>query len=104
VNPEKYWGNYSEWTQEIHEPFIYDATYIKLREVTLTWNLPVKFLEKIKLKGASISLTGRNLWTLYKKVPNIDPESAYTNGNGQGYELYSYPVRRSMGFDIKINI
>jgi hypothetical protein len=55
------------------------------------------------MKKASVSLYGRNLWLIYKKVPNIDPETFYTNGNGQGYELYSYPNKRSFGFSLNLN-
>ena len=104
VNPENYWDQFSSWTNEIHEPFVYDASFVKLREVTLTWNLPQKWITRIKLKRASLSLYGKNLWIIWKAVPNIDPESFFTNGNGQGYELYSYPNKRSYGISLSINI
>lgn len=100
VNPFDYWHQFADWTNEIHEPFIYDASFVKLREVTLSYNLPDKICKKIKMKHASVSLIGRNLWLIYSKVPNIDPESFHTNGNGQGYELYSYPTRRSFGLSL----
>ncbi len=104
VNPEKYWDQFSSWTNEIHEPFVYDASFVKLRELTLTYNLPQKWISKIKMKRASISVYGKNLWIIWKAVPNIDPESFFTNGNGQGYELYSYPNKRSYGISLTINI
>jgi TonB-linked SusC/RagA family outer membrane protein len=104
VNPELYWGQFSEWTNEIHEQFIYDASFVKLREVTLAYNFPAQISRKLHLKGLSVALTGRNLWLIYSGVPNIDPESAYSNGNGQGYEIYSWPTRRSVGMNIKINL
>jgi len=100
VNPFDYWHQFANWTNEIHEPFIYDASFIKLRELTLSYNLPDKITKKMKMRLASISLIGRNLWLIYSKVPNIDPESFHTNGNGQGYELYSYPTRRSFGLSL----
>jgi len=100
INPYDYWHQYAEWTKEIHEPFVYDASFIKLRELTLSYNLPEKLFKKLKMKLASVSLIGRNLWLIYSKVPNIDPESFHTNGNGQGYELYSYPSRRSFGISL----
>jgi hypothetical protein len=103
VNPELYWDQFSEWTNEIHEPFVYDASFVKLREMVLTYNLPLDFISKLKMKKASISLYARNLWIIYKAVPNIDPETFYTNGNGQGYELYSYPNKRSFGFSLNVN-
>jgi len=104
VNPEKYWDQFSDWTNEIHEPFVYDASFVKLREMSLTYKLPEKLISKIKLEKASVSLYGRNLWIIYKAVPNIDPETFHTNGNGQEYELYSYPNKRSFGISVSINI
>jgi len=103
VNPEKYWDQYSNWTNEIHEPFVYDASFVKLREVVLSYQLPEQWTRKVKMTSATVSLYGRNLWVIYKKVPNIDPETFYTNGNGQGYELYSYPTVRSFGFSLTVN-
>ncbi len=104
VNPELYWGQFSSWTNEIHEEFIYDASFVKLREVTLGYNFPSRISDKLHLKGLSVALTARNLWLIYSGVPNIDPESSYTNGNGQGYEIYSWPTRRSIGVNIKISL
>ncbi len=103
VDPYQYYQKLSDWTNEIHEPFIYDASFIKLREMSLSYQLPKKVVSKLKMKGASIGVYGKNLWLIYSKVPNIDPESMLTNGNGQGYELYSYPNRRSIGFSLSVN-
>jgi TonB-linked SusC/RagA family outer membrane protein len=100
LNPEKYWDQFSSWTTEIHEQFIYDASFVKLRELSISYSIPEKWIQKIFIKDASISFYGRNLWLIYSKVPNIDPESFHTNGNGQGYELYSYPTRRIFGFSL----
>ncbi len=103
VNPEKYWGQFTDWGNEIHEPFIYDATFFKLREMVITYKIPDRFLTKLHVSNASVSLVGRNLWLIYSGVPNVDPESAYSNGNGQGFEIYSYPMRRSYGVNLKFN-
>jgi TonB-linked SusC/RagA family outer membrane protein len=103
VNPEKYWSQFSDWTNEIHEPFIYDASYIKLREITLTWELPPKWLSKARIKSFFVSLYSRNVWLISSKVPNIDPEAFHDSENGSGYELYSYPGRRSIGLNLKCN-
>ena len=104
VNPQEYWGQFSKWEKEIHEPFIYDATYVKLREITLIYTFNEKVFKKLKLKGLSAGLTARNLWLIYSGIPNIDPESAYSNGNNQGLELYAYPSRRSIGFNLKLTL
>jgi len=103
VNPEKYWDQFSSWTNEIHEPFVYDASFVKLREVSFTYALPAKWIKKVRMDKASVSLYGRNLWLIYKVVPNIDPETFHTNGNGQGYEIYSYPNKRSIGVSLNVN-
>lgn len=104
VNPELYWGQFSEWTNEIHEQFIYDASFVKLREVTIGYQFPNRISDRMHLRGLSVALTARNLWLIYSGAPNIDPESSYSNGNGQGYEIYSWPTRRSIGVNIKITL
>jgi len=104
VNPELYWGQFSNWTNEIHEQFIYDASFVKLREVLIAYSFPKRISNKMHLKGLSVALTARNLWLIYSGVPNIDPESSYNNGNGQGYEIYSWPTRRSIGINFKISL
>lgn len=100
VNPEYYWGQFSNWGNELHEPHIYDADFVKLREVYLTYKLSKDFSKKLHVKSLTIGLVGRNLWLIYSKAPNVDPESSYTNGNGQGLEYGTYPVARSFGFTL----
>lgn len=104
VDPYLYYQKVSLWQEEIHEPFIYDASYVKLREVSFSYQLPPTIIERWKIKGATIGIYGTNLWLIHSNVPNVDPETMLTNGNGQGYELYSYPNRRSVGFSLTINI
>lgn len=104
ADPYIYYQKVSMWQEEIHEPFIYDASFIKLREISLTYQLPSKVFERWNLKGLSVGIYGTNLWLIHSNVPNLDPETMLTNGNGQGYELYSYPNRRSVGFSLNINL
>ena len=93
VSAEKYYHR----IYSIAEANVYDASYVKLREVALSYRLPRLWTQKLHLQEASVTLTGRNLWTIYKSVPNIDPESALTTGNAQGVEAYSLPTTRSFG-------
>ena len=72
VSAEKYYHR----IYSIAEANVYDASYVKLREVALSYRLPRLWTQKLHLQEASVTLTGRNLWTIYKSVPNIDPESA----------------------------
>ena len=90
VSAEKYYHR----IYSIAEANVYDASYVKLREVALSYRLPRLWTQKLHLQEASVTLTGRNLWTIYKSVPNIDPESALTTGNAQGVEAYSLPTNK----------
>ncbi len=68
-----------------HKEFIYDAGFVKLREVVVTYNLPSKLIGKTFIKGASLSAIGSNLWIIHKSLPYADPESGLSAGNIQGY-------------------
>lgn len=98
VSAEKYYHR----IYSIAEANVYDASYVKLREVALSYRLPRLWTQKLHLQEASVTLTGRNLWTIYKSVSNIDPESALTTGNAQGVEAYSLPTTRSFGVNLSV--
>ena len=98
VSAEKYYHR----IYSIAEANVYDASYVKLREVALSYRLPRLWTQKLHLQEASVTLTGRNLWTIYKSVPNLDPESALTTGNAQGVEAYSLPTTRSFGVNLSV--
>lgn len=84
-------------------PFVYDASFIKLRQLTFGYNFPESFISKTPLQSASISFVARNLCILYSEIPNIDPESANTNGNGQGIEGLGTLPTRSMGVNLMLS-
>lgn len=86
----------------IDEASIFDASYVKLREVKLSYNLPSKWIRSLSLQGASVSLVGRNLWIIHRNVEDIDPEVAFNTGNGQGLESLSNPTTRSYGLNLNI--
>jgi len=84
---------------------IYDAGYIKLRELALTYSLPEKLVGKMRaFKGIDVSLIGRNLWIIHKNVPYADPEDGLASGNVQGYQSGAYPAVRSIGFNVKFRL
>ncbi|PIF30395.1 TonB-linked SusC/RagA family outer membrane protein [Flavobacterium sp. 9] len=99
VDPQEYWRSVTDATPA---PFIYDASYVKLREVSLGYTIPKSVFEGAKINSIYVSLFARNLLTFNKDLPNIDPESMYTSGNGQGFEYGSLPSRQSYGFNIKV--
>ncbi|WP_165828959.1 SusC/RagA family TonB-linked outer membrane protein [Flavobacterium sp. HTF] len=99
VNPQDYWGTVFNNTPA---PFIYDASYVKLREVSLGYTIPKSVFNGAKINSIYVSAFARNLLTFNKDLPNVDPESMYTSGNGQGFEYGSLPFRRSYGFNLKV--
>ena len=93
---------YSYIGNNISEEFVYDANYIKLRQLQLSYQLPQSLVAELPVRSATISAIGRNLFYLYDSVPNVDPEAAINRGNAQGLELASVPAARSYGFSINL--
>lgn len=99
VNPQ----DYAERVFNVATPFVYKSDFLKLRQIIIDYTLPSKFLgAKSPIKGASISIVGRNLAILMSKIPNIDPESTYNNSNAQGLELAGVPSTRSLGVNLNL--
>ncbi|MCW5912319.1 MAG: SusC/RagA family TonB-linked outer membrane protein [Cyclobacteriaceae bacterium] len=94
---------HTAWTggRNIAEGVIYDASFVKLREVQIGYTLPDKFFTKTPFHGVSITLVGRNL-ALWTDVPHVDPETmSYTGGTAlPGIEYMAIPSSRSYGFNI----
>ncbi|PZX54002.1 SusC/RagA family TonB-linked outer membrane protein [Algoriphagus chordae] len=93
---------YNEIRNKIAEQFVYDADFVKLREINIGYAIPTSFLSRIKVQEARISLVGRNLLLLHSKVENIDPESTYNEGNAQGMDFFQTPQTRSYGVNLNI--
>ncbi|WP_304236962.1 SusC/RagA family TonB-linked outer membrane protein [Jiulongibacter sediminis] len=93
--------NYYNQYNDITEYMVYDASFGKLRELSLGYRIPAKILEKTPLSSLKLSAVGRNLALLWSNVPNIDPESGYTiSGAAQGLEYFSMPSTRNLGFNL----
>ena len=101
VKSETYWGCISYNCGKVIEDHIYDASYTKLRELSLTFDLPRTFTGRLNTSAITLGLTGRNLKT-WTKVPNIDPEFSYQTGNNQGIEFASLPNARVWGLNVRI--
>ncbi len=102
VLAETYFNAISTGADNIAEEFVYDASFIKLRSASLMYTFPKSILKNGFIKGLSLSLIGRNLVTLLKHTPNIDPESNYNNTNAQGLELAGYPATRNYGVNLNV--
>ena len=94
-----YWNDLGECDQS---HFIYDASFVKLRQLVLTYNLSSRLLSKTPFNSMAISFAGSNLAILYKKTENIDPESDYSNTESQGLDYFGMPGTSSYGFKIMV--
>ncbi|MBD1362721.1 SusC/RagA family TonB-linked outer membrane protein [Mucilaginibacter sp. ZT4R22] len=98
ANLRTYYDNYKSYS----ELFLHDGSFVKLRQVILSYSIPVSGLKALSLQSASISLVARNLLTIYKRTDNFDPESSFTNGSSQGFESFGLPRTRSFGLNLMV--
>ena len=95
-------ANYWKWFPNVaSDHFVYDASFIKLRQLTFGYSFSRRMLGNLPFKALTLSIVARNLAILYKNVENIDPESSYTSSNGQGLDFFGMPATRSFGFNLK---
>ena len=89
-----------------HEQFLYDATVIRLREVSLSYSLSPKILSKTPFGALSLNISGQNLFHRSPNFPdgsNYDPESSSGGvGKTRGFEFMTGPQSRRMGASIKV--
>ena len=84
------------------EYYMYKGTNIRLRELSVSYSLPEKWMEKTKVfKDINLSLVARNLFFFYKDAP-FDPDALMSVGNDmQGVDVFGMPTTRSIGFNVK---
>lgn len=100
VSGEDFWGLMNLFGSS--ELGLYDASFIKLREVSLSYTFPKSLLDKTPISSLELGLLGRNLW-LNTSNPYIDPESnLFGSANAQGYEYAQMPSTRSYGGTLRI--
>ncbi len=99
--PAYRWGRYWASNNSPTARYVFDASYVKLRELSLGYSLPATVLGNSFIRGVDISLVGRNLWIISKKVLHFDPEYITTSGNNQGIEQGAYPAVRTFGINVE---
>ena len=101
----KYAGNYQSWDNDpiVRTNSIFNDSWGKLRELSITYALPKDFVQKSKVfQSMSFSLIGRDLFYIFTTLPDrINPESLVSSGNVQGIQFGGLPGVRSYGFSIK---
>jgi len=98
ANLRPYYDNYKTYS----DLFLHDGSFVKLRQIILSYNIPVSNIKVLRIQSASISFVARNLLILYKKTDNFDPEQSFTNSNAQGFESIGLPRTRSYGVNLAV--
>jgi TonB-linked SusC/RagA family outer membrane protein len=100
IDPEAYWEEYA-W--ENWKNYTYDASFVKLRQIDISYSLPESALKKTPFSKLEIGIYARNLWLIYSKMPYVDPEVNSANSrNASGFESNAVPSSRSIGFRLKL--
>jgi TonB-linked SusC/RagA family outer membrane protein len=95
--------NQRSFSNGVESSSVFDASYVKLRQISIGYSLPKEFIKNSVVKSLKISVVGRNLAILYKRAPHIDPETGFSASNGnQGQEFGQYPSARNIGFNINM--
>ena len=99
ITYQQYWNQLND----VDEDGVFDASYVKLREASLSYSLPESIIGNTPFGDVTIGVEGQNLLLLYSKIPHIDPEvSFYGPLNAQGIEAFNLPTTRSYGFNLKL--
>jgi len=101
VTARNYHRGFGSGSTSLTEEFVYDASFVKLRELRLGYDLPRSLTDRLRVERLSVAVVGRNLM-LWSDVPNIDPETAFNAGNVQGFEYSQLPSARSIGFNVSV--
>ncbi len=85
------------------EEYVYDASYIKFKELSFGYSFPAKWLKKIHVSNLRLSFVGRNLCYLLKYTPGTSPEGGYdTTMFSQAIDYTAVPYTRTLGFSVNV--
>lgn len=101
---QDYWQHISNSSN--NEGNIYNASFVKLREVQLSYSFPRKWFKSFFVKSLDLGFEARNLWIIKDHVPHIDPEANFFGPSqiGGGVEFNSIPSTRSFGFNVRLTL
>lgn len=99
VNPQQYWSRMAA----INEAALFDASFVRLNEIALSYQLSIRTAASKPARSITISAFGSNLGYLYRKTPGFAPQSSFSSGKSQGIELFAFPVARSIGAKINVS-
>lgn len=97
-----YYGSTMSWESGTYDKAVFDNSYIKFRELAISYNLPQSLVKKLHFQGLQFSLVGRNLFYIWKTIPDLDPEVAVgSSWISQGIDGGSSAPTRSFGATIR---
>jgi len=99
---QSYWNLNNRY--DIGEENVYENDFLRISQVSLSYNFPQSILENTFIQKASIALVGNNLGFIFKDVPNIDPEAYYNTRNALGVEGIAMPIGESIGFSVNLKL
>jgi hypothetical protein len=104
INAQNYWSWIASTTNT--EGNVFDAGFIKLREVQFAYQLPSKLFKSSFIKGIQIGVEGRNLWLIKSHVPHVDPELNFFGAGsvGEGVEFNSIPSTKTFGMNLRVSL
>jgi TonB-linked SusC/RagA family outer membrane protein len=102
VAPQTFYAQYR--SQNIGDPFVFSSDFIKLRNITLSYDLTKFMTNKVKfVKGVTISAFCRNAALLLKHIPDVDPEAFASSSDSRlGYEQHTEPTTRTLGLNLNV--
>lgn len=98
------WGRAFYYRNSPTARYVFDASYVKLREIGLSYRLPASLVKKSPFTTIELGLTGRNVAILMKNTEHFDPEASQSSGNLQGIESGTYPTTRNIGFNLRLGL
>jgi TonB-linked SusC/RagA family outer membrane protein len=98
INASTYWGRLFA----LHERWLYDASYIKLRTVRLDYDLDAKFLSKTPFKKVNLGVFANNVWLIHSAIPGLDPSEIETRNGVNWTEGGQLPNVRTVGFNVRM--
>lgn len=103
VSTQSYYGNTGKYVAA--EGFIFDTSWFRIREASLTYKLPAALLQKSPFGNVEVGVFGRNLYLRAPNYPHFDPEqNALGISNAQGLEFNSLPATRTFGANLRITL
>lgn len=106
INAQDYWTLTASQETAVTEEFLHDASYIAMRELSIGYTLPTSMISSLGLSNVTVSVSGRNLFYFLRHTDGYSPEAAqFTLGNsGFGIENASYPMARTIGFNLNVGL